>query len=367
MPERTDCLVVGAGVIGLACARALALRGLSVVVTEAADAVGTATSSRNSGVIHGGLYYPTGSRKATLCVAGRQQLYAYCADRGIAHRRTGKFIVAATADEIPLLEGYLATGIANGVEGLQWLLPPAVARLEPAVQCARALYSPDTGIVDSHAFLLSLQADLEAAGGTVALRSPVARVTRAGDGFDAWLAGADGPALRAARLVNAAGLGAVALARAIEGLDPAHVPAAHHARGHYYALAGKSPFTRLIYPVADRGGLGIHVTLDLAGQVRFGPDVQWCEGIDYRFDESTRAAFVTAIRRYYPGLDPSRLQPAFVGIRPKLAGPGEPAADFRIDTAREHGMSGLINLFGIESPGLTAALALAGLVADEIA
>jgi L-2-hydroxyglutarate oxidase LhgO len=367
MPQQTDCLVVGAGAIGLACARALALRGLAVVVAEAADGAGTATSSRSSEVIHAGLYYPTGSLKARLCVAGRQLLYAYCADRGIAHRRIGKFIVAVTPGEIPLLEEYLATGIANGVEELQWLMPPAVARLEPAVRCTLALYSPATGIFDSHAFLQSLQADLEAAGGTVALRSPVARVTRVGDGFDVWLADARGPALRTRRLVNAAGLGAAALARAIEGLDPLQVPAIHHARGHYYALTGTSPFTRLIYPVADQAGLGIHVTLDLAGQARFGPDVQWCDGVDYTFDGSTREAFAAAIRRYFPGLDLARLQPAYTGIRPRLAGPGAPAADFRIDSAREHGVAGLINLFGIESPGLTAALAIGGLVAEQLA
>lgn len=361
-----DAIVVGAGAAGLACARALALRGLHVLVAEAADAVGTGASSRNSGVIHSGLYYPPGSFKARLCVDGRRQLYEYLTARGIAHRRTGKFIVAVTPDEIPFLEQYLATGRANGVEGLQWFMPQAMARLEPAVSCARALYSPETGIFDTHAYLLALQSDLEAAGGSVALHSPVVRVTRAGNDLDVWLADADAPALRARRLVNAAGPGAVALAEAIEGLDPALVPTAHFARGRYYALGGPAPFTRLIYPVAGPAGLGIHVTLDLAGQVLFGPDVEWIGGVDYHFDDGARDAFAVAIRRYYPGLDPARLRPAYTGIRAKIAGPGDPAADFRVDGPERHGIPGLVNLFGIESPGLTASLALGELVAGIV-
>lgn len=362
-----DCVVVGAGAIGLACARALALRGLQVLVAEAAGAIGTGASSRSSGVIHAGLYYPMGSLKARLCVDGRHQLYAYLAARGIAHRRTGKFIVAATPEEIPVLEQYLATGRANGVEGLQWFMPQAMARLEPAVCCARALYSPETGIFDTGAYLLALQADLEAAGGSVALHSPVARVTRARDGLEVWIAGADAPAVRTPWLVNAAGLGAVALARSTEGLDHARVPPAYFARGRYYVLGGPAPFTRLIYPVAGHAGLGIHVTLDLAGQVLFGPDVEWIAGVDYGFDDGARDALVAAIRRYYPGLDPARLRPAHTGIRTKIAGPGEPPADFRIDGPEDHGIPGLVNLFGIESPGLTASLALGQLVAGLVA
>ncbi|MBL8224209.1 MAG: FAD-dependent oxidoreductase [Chromatiales bacterium] len=361
-----DCVVVGAGAAGLACARALALRGQHVLVAEAAGAVGTGASSRNSGVIHAGLYYPAASLKARLCVEGRRLLYEYLAARGIAHRRTGKFIVAASPDEIPVLEQYLATGQASGVEGLQWFMPPAMARLEPAVHCILALYSPETGIFDTHGYLLALQADLEAAGGSVALHSAVVRVTRAGNEMEVWLAGADAPAVRARRVVNAAGLGAVALARSVEGLDPALVPTAYFARGRYYALGGPAPFTRLIYPVAGPAGLGIHVTLDLAGQVRFGPDVEWIDGVDYAFDDGARDAFVAAIRRYYPGLDPARLRPAHAGIRAKIAGPGEPAADFRIDGPGHHGIPGLVNLFAIESPGLTASLALGHLVADLV-
>ena len=362
-----DCVVVGAGAVGFACARALARRGLQVLVAEAAGAIGTGASSRHSGVMHAGIYYPAGSLKARLCVAGRRELAAYLEARGIAWRRTGKFIIAATADEIPVLEEYLARGQANGVEGLQWFMPPAMARLEPAVHCVLALYSPETGIFDSHAYLRALQADLEAAGGSVALHSPVVRVTRAGGGFDLWLAGADAPAVRTSRLINAAGPGAVALARSIEGLAPAQLPRAYFARGRYYALGGPAPFTRLIYPVADGAGLGIHVTPDLAGQVRFGPDVEWIDGVDYRFDDGARAAFVAAIRRYYPGLDPDRLRPAYTGVRAKIAGPGEPAADFRVDGPGDHGIPGLVNLFGIESPGLTASLALGTLAAGLVA
>ena len=366
MTDVADCVVVGAGAVGLAVARELAGRGLAPVVVEAAGATGTGTSSRSSEVIHAGIYYPTGSLKARLCVAGRHALYAYCRARGIAHRRTGKFIVATEPAEIPVLERYLATGTANGVEGLQWFMPEAVARLEPAVRCARALYSPETGIFDSHAFVLALQADVEARGGSVALHSAVERVTRHGDAFEVWLAGADAPSVRTPRLVNAAGHGAPALARCIEGLDPEAQPVARYARGHYYTLGGPSPFTRLVYPVAGSAGLGIHVTLDLGGQARFGPDVQWIDGLDYAFNEATRATFTAAIRRYYPGLDETRLRPAYTGIRPKITGPGEPAADFRVDGPADHGQAGLVNLFGIESPGLTAALALAGLVADRL-
>jgi L-2-hydroxyglutarate oxidase LhgO len=361
-----DCVVVGAGAVGLACARALALRGQQVLVAEVAGAVGSGASSRNSGVIHAGLYYPAGSLKARLCVNGRRQLYGYLATRGIAHRRTGKFILAAGPDEIPVLEQYLATGQANGVEGLQWFMPPAMARLEPAIECILALYSPDTGIFDTRAYLLALQADLEAAGGSVALHSPVARVTRAGGDLEVWLAGTDAPALRARRVVNAAGPGAVALARSVEGLDPDRIPTAYFARGCYYALGGPAPFTRLIYPVAGQAGLGIHVTLDLEGRALFGPDVEWIDGVDYAFEDGARDAFVAAIRRYYPGLDPARLRPAYTGIRAKIAGPGGPAVDFRVDGPDDHGIPGLVNLFGVESPGLTASLALGELVADLV-
>ena len=357
--ETVDCVVIGAGVIGLAVARTLANRGLEVVVVETAVAIGTETSSRNSEVIHAGIYYPVGSLKASLCVAGRRLLYAYCEEKGIRHRRIGKLIVATTEAEIPILEKYLAQARANGVDDLAWVEQAEAARLEPQVRCVRALHSPSTGIIDSHEYLLALQGDLEAKGGQVALNSRVTRVERRGDVFEIATDDAVAVAIRCRKLVNAAGLQAQSVARTIEGLPAASIPPQHLARGHYYTLSGKSPFSRLVYPVAETGGLGIHVTLDLAGTTRFGPDVQWLDAIDYRFNPDTRDSFATAIRRYYPDLDDTRLQPSYTGIRPKLSGPGEPAADFVIQGEDQHGVPGLVNLYGIESPGLTAALALA--------
>ena len=354
-----DCVVIGAGVIGLAIGRALAMRGLEVVVVEAASAIGTETSSRNSEVIHAGIYYPVGTLKARLCVAGRRLLYAYCEEKGIRHRRIGKLIVATTDAEIPILEKYLAQARANGVVDLAWVEQDEAARLEPYVSCVRALHSPSTGIIDSHEYLLALQGDLEANGGQVVFNSRVTRVDRRDNVFEVATGDSPTPAISCRRLVNAAGLHAQDVALRIEGVPVASIPQQHLARGHYYTLSGKSPFSRLVYPVAETGGLGIHVTLDLAGTARFGPDVQWLDTIDYSFNPDTQTRFATAIRRYYPDLDDARLQPSYTGIRPKLSGPGEPAADFVIHGEDQHGVPGLVNLYGIESPGLTAALALA--------
>ena len=354
-----DCVVIGAGVLGLAVGRALANRGLEVVVVEAANAIGTETSSRNSEVIHAGIYYPVGSLKARLCVAGRQLLYRYCEAKGIGHRRVGKLIVASSDAEIPTLERYLAQARANGVDDLAWVEQSEAAQLEPHVRCVRALHSPSTGIIDSHEYLLALRGDLEAKGGQVVLNSRVTGIGRRGAVFEITTSEAATPAIRCRRLVNAAGLHAQDVARTIEGLPAASIPPRHLARGHYYTLSGKSPFRRLVYPVAEAGGLGIHVTLDLAGTARFGPDVQWLDAIDYSFNPDTRDRFAAAIRRYYPDLDDGRLQPSYTGIRPKLSGPGEPAADFVIQAEDAHSVPGLVNLYGIESPGLTAALALA--------
>ena len=360
--DSIDSVVIGAGVIGLAVGRALALAGREVVVVEAASAIGTETSSRNSEVIHAGIYYPTGSLKARLCVAGRERLYAYCAAKGIRHQRIGKLIVATTGAEVPILDRYLAQARANGVTDLAWVDGDEARRLEPAVTCVRALHSPSTGIIDSHEYLLALQGDLEAAGGMVVLNAPVTRVTREGAGYLISAGHDAAPAIRCRQLINAAGLHAQAVAATIEGLPAAKIPARHLARGHYYTLSGKSPFKRLVYPVAETGGLGIHVTLDLAGGARFGPDVQWLDEIDYRFNPDTQARFAHAIRRYWPDLNEGRLQPGYTGIRPKLSGPGEPAADFLLQGPAMHGLPGVVNLYGIESPGLTAALALA----DEV-
>lgn len=358
--ERVDCIVAGAGVVGLAVARELAMSGREVLVLEAQDAVGTQASSRNSEVLHAGIYYPRGSLKARLCVAGRGLLYAYCAARGIQHNRTGKIIVATEQAQVRDLERYKAQANANGVDDLAWLSSSQVLGFEPEVRCVCALYSPSTGIVDSRALLLALQADVEAAGGTVVLGTAVHAVRQAGAGFEVEAAGTR---VVCRQFVNSAGLQASELARRIEGLPPERIPATYLARGHYFALQGRAPFRHLVYPVAEKAGLGIHVTLDLGGAARFGPDVQWIDTIDYRFDESRRAAFAAAIRRYYPALDESRLVPAYTGIRAKIAGPGEPPADFIVQGPGAHGIAGLVNLFGIESPGLTACLAIAQAVA----
>ena len=362
--DTVDAVVIGAGLIGLAVGRALANRGLEVIVVEAAGAIGTETSSRNSEVIHAGIYYEPGSLKARLCVSGRQMLYRYCEAKGIGHRRIGKLIVATTDADVPVLEKYLARARANGVDDLAWVEQAEAARLEPHVRCVRALHSPSTGVIDSHEYLLALQGDLEARRGQVALNSPVTRVRRRGEVFEIFVGESANPAVRCHQLVNAAGLHAQRVAEAIEGLPAASIPRQYLARGHYYTLSGRSPFNRLVYPVAEAGGLGIHVTLDLAGTARFGPDVQWLTAIDYSFNHDTRAKFIAAIRRYYPELDESRLLPGYTGIRPKLSGPGETAADFMIQREPDHGVRGLVNLYGIESPGLTAALALADAVAD---
>ncbi len=364
--DRVDAVVVGAGVIGLAVGRALALRGLETLVLESANAIGTGTSSRNSEVIHAGLYYPTGSLKARLCVAGKQALYAYCAARGVAHRRCGKLVVVADAAQHAKLVALQARARANGVDGdddTQLLSRDEALAMEPALQCSAALWSPSTGIVDSHGLMLALQADLEAAGGLVALASPVERVVCGSARHRVQAAGTE---VEARFVVNAAGLGACALAQRTEGLAPAFQPRGRFSKGNYFSLSGRAPFSRLIYPVApDTAGLGVHLTLDLGGQARFGPDVQWLDegtteqALDYRVDPRRGDSFYAEVRRYWPALPDGALQPAYSGVRPKLGGPHEAASDFRIDGPAEHGVPGLVNLLGIESPGLTACLALA--------
>ena len=365
--DKLDCVVIGGGIVGLAVARRLALAGREVVVLEAEDAVCTHTSSRNSEVIHAGIYYPQGSLKARLCVEGRRQLYAYCAERGVAHQRLGKLIVACTEAEVGKLHQLEAGGRANGVNDLERLTAAEVARLEPAVQAVAGLLSPSSGIVDSHRFAAALQADLEAAGGMVVCRSRVTGVDVTGDGFALTLDEADRFAAASRTLVNAAGLWAGALAGSIRGFPGELVPRLYLAKGHYFVLQGKSPFRRLIYPMPVDGGLGVHLTLDTQGTARFGPDVAWVDSIDYRFDDSRKKAFVEAIRRYWPELDPGQLSAGYTGIRPKLGGPGMPAADFMIQGPEVHGLAGLVNLFGIESPGLTAALPLGDEVLERVA
>jgi L-2-hydroxyglutarate oxidase LhgO len=355
---RVDCVVAGAGVVGIAVARALALAGREVVVLEQAAAIGTGTSSRNSEVIHAGIYYPTGSLKARLCVAGKVALYDYCAERGVAHRRLGKIIVAVTDDERAALERHYARAAANGVAELQWLTAAEVAELEPGIRCVRGLLSPSTGIIDTHEYMLALRGDLEAAGGEIVLKTPVDRVVAGDGGLRVHVGGAAPAHLDADIFINAAGLHAPELGRRVAGLAPRHVPKAFFAKGHYYALSGKAPFSHLVYPLATQGSLGVHVTLDMTGAARFGPDITWVNDEDYAFDDSRRPGVIDAIRRYYPALDATRLQPAYTGIRPKIAGPGEESADFIVQGPAEHGVPGLVSLFGIESPGLTASLAI---------
>jgi L-2-hydroxyglutarate oxidase LhgO len=361
--DRVECVVVGAGVIGLAVARALATAGREVLVLERSRAIGTGTSSRNSEVVHGGLYYTPGSLKARLCVSGRRLLHAYCAERGIAQRKLGKFVVGTRPEHEAKLAQILATAQANGVENIDWIEPRAAMAAEPALRCLAALHSRETGIVDSHGLMLALQGDLERAGGTIAFDAPLERATRAGGQWRLATGGTEPFALACDWLVNCAGLQAQDVAATIEPLPASKVPRLVLARGCYFALPGRAPFSRLIYPVPVDGGLGVHLTLDLAGQARFGPDVEWIDRIDYTVDPARAAPFYAEIREYWPQLPDGVLQPAYAGIRPKLSGPGEPARDFVIDGPQAHGVPGLVNLFGIESPGLTACLAIGAEVA----
>ena len=355
--EDIEAVVIGAGVVGLAVARELALGGRDTLILEAAERIGSGISARSSEVIHAGLYYPPGSLKARLCVAGRERLYAFCAKHAVAHRRCGKLIVATAAAQLALA-AIAASARGNGVE-LLMLEGSEARRLEPELACEAALHSPLTGIIDSQGLMLALLAEAEAHGAILSTRSEVTRVVLESGGAVLGVNGCE-PALRARILVNCAGLQAPSLARRMEGLArPEHLPQAYFARGNYFALQGRAPFRRLIYPLPGPEGLGIHLTLDLAGQARFGPDVEWLEEPDYHVDPQRAARFISAIRAYWPGIAPEALTPAYAGVRPKIVGPGEPAADFRIDDAGVHGVAGLVNLFGIESPGLTASLALA--------
>jgi L-2-hydroxyglutarate oxidase LhgO len=355
--EDIEAVVIGAGVVGLAVARELALSGRDTLILEAAARIGSGISARSSEVIHAGLYYPAGSLKARLCVAGRERLYAFCRKRAVAHRRCGKLIVATEAAQRPALEAIAERARSNEVE-LQMLEGTEARRLEPELACEAALHSPLTGIIDSQGLMLALLAEAEAHGATLSTRSEVTRVVLESAGAVLGVNGCE-PALRTRILVNCAGLEAPAVARRMEGLQHERLPQAYFARGNYFALQGRAPFRRLIYPLPGADGLGIHLTLDLAGQARFGPDVEWLETPDYDVNPQRAASFITAIRAYWPALAPEALTPAYAGVRPKIVGPGEPAADFRIDDAGVHGVAGLVNLFGIESPGLTASLALA--------
>ncbi|RJT42553.1 NAD(P)/FAD-dependent oxidoreductase [Mesorhizobium waimense] len=356
-----DCVVAGAGVVGLAIARALALSGREVLVVEKAADIGTGTSSRNSEVIHAGIYYAPGSLKARLCVEGRERLYAYCRERNIGHARTGKLIVAVEAAQLDRLQTIRANAQRSGVDDLELLTHVEAEGLEPQLNCAGALLSPSTGIVDSHALMLSLRGDAEAAGASFAFLTTVAAAVVEADGVQIRTLDASGEPfeLKAGAFVNAAGLDAQALAGRIEGFPQGLIPQQWLARGNYFALSGRSPFSRLIYPVPVDGGLGVHLTLDLGGSARFGPDVEWIDHVDYTVDPGRADSFYGEIRRYWPGLADDALLPAYAGVRPKLSGPGQPAADFVLQGPADHGAGGIVNLFGIESPGLTASLAIA--------
>ena len=357
--ETVDAVVVGAGVIGLAVARCLALAGREVLILEAEARFGTQTSSRNSEVIHAGLYYPTGSRKARLCVRGKELLYQYCVERGVAHRRIGKLLIATDEEELPALASYAQRAEANGVP-LQPLTAAEIRRLEPAVRAVAGLYSESTGILDSHGLMLALLGDAEQAGATLVTHTPVtgARIEPGGIMVET---GGDAPfALRCRSLINAAGLYAQDLARRTIGFPAERIPPTFYAKGHYFTLSARAPFQHLVYPMPDRASLGIHVTLDLGGQCKFGPDVSgWPATPDYAFEPGLEDLFYRAIRRYYPDLPDGALQPGYTGIRPKVTGPTEAAGDFIIQGPATHRVVGLVNLFGIESPGLTACLALA--------
>jgi L-2-hydroxyglutarate oxidase LhgO len=357
--ECIDSVVVGAGVVGLAVARVLALAGREVLVLEAAEGIGTETSSRNSEVIHAGIYYPPGSLMARTCVAGKLALYRYCAEHGVPHSNCGKLIVATSDDEASQLAGISARAAANGVADLRMLSAAEAMALEPNLRCTAALLSPSTGIVDSHGFMLALQGDAEKAGAVFAVHSPVIAGRASATAIELDVGGAEPMTLACNLLVNSAGLHAPALARAITGMPAELIPTAYYAKGNYFTLSGRSPFSRLIYPVPVPGGLGVHLTIDLGGQARFGPDVEWIDGIDYTVDPARADVFYDAVRKYWPGLKDGALQPGYSGIRPKIVPPSVARQDFVVQGPEAHRIPGLINLFGIESPGLTASLALA--------
>ena len=363
--DKVDCIVIGAGVVGLAVARALAIEGREVMVLEAANAIGTGTSSRNSEVIHAGIYYPQASLKARLCVSGKHLLYAYCAQRGVGYNRCGKLLVATHASQVPQLQSIIAKAAANGVHDLVLLTREQAQAMEPQLECVAAIHSPSTGIVDSHALMLSLQGDMENAGGILVTNVTVALINIGLAAIE--VIASDGTELATNTLINAAGLNAPAVASCIQGLHARHVPPTYWAKGSYFSLSGKSPFSRLIYPVPQAAGLGVHLTIDLGGQAKFGPDVEWVDSPeDLAVNPSRGDAFYAEVRKYWPALKDGALQPSYAGIRAKLQGPDQAAGDFVIQGEAVHGVAGLVNLFGIESPGLTSSLAIGEYVSQML-
>ncbi|MEK1886679.1 MAG: NAD(P)/FAD-dependent oxidoreductase [Phyllobacterium sp.] len=367
--ERVECVIAGGGVIGLAIARALALRGIETLIVEAAETIGTGTSSRNSEVIHAGIYYPQGSLKARLCLAGKGALYAFAESHGVAHKRCGKLIVATNDDQIGTLATIAARARANGVDDLQQLSASEAKRREPDLACNGALLSPSTGIIDSHGLMLALLGEAQENGAAIAFRTRVVAGEANGDGLRLETIDAESDRhyeLQTSIFINACGLDAPALASKIVGLPREFVPRTRFAKGNYFSATGRTPFKHLIYPVPEEGGLGVHLTLDLDGRMRFGPDVEWVEGVDYSVDPRRADGFYNEIRKYWPELPDVVLQPAYCGIRPKLVTGGEPVTDFVIDGPSTHGVKGLANLFGIESPGLTSCLAIAKHVSEIV-
>ena len=359
-------LVIGAGVVGLAVARAAALKGHDVIVAEAEPAIGTITSSRNSEVIHAGMYYPTGTLRAQHCVSGRRMLYEFCSSHGVPHRKCGKLVVATTEAEVDKIHAILKQGGINGVEGLEIIGGNAARALEPELACLGALLSPETGIIDGHRYMLALRGDLEDAGGAIAVNTPVTGAMRKGGQWAVTFGGQEGGTFEFDAIANCAGLRAQSVARGIEDYPAARVPRLVLGKGNYFSYAGRPVFSRLIYPTPIVGGLGVHVTLDLAGRMRFGPDVEWVDEINYDVDPTRSASFYARIRTYWPGLPDGALSPDYSGIRPKLGGPNEPQADFMIDTPAQHGVPGLVQMFGIESPGLTSSLSLGEYVTQAL-
>jgi L-2-hydroxyglutarate oxidase LhgO len=368
MTADIDCIVLGAGVVGLAIARELAISGRDVLIVEKADAIGTGTSSRNSEVIHAGIYYPRGSLKAQLCVRGKHMLYAYCKEKGIPHKQLGKLIVSATPEQTQQLAGIAERARQNGVGDLYQISGNQARELEPALVCDAALVSPSTGIVDSHALMLALQGDAENHGANCVFHTELlaGKVLESGL-FELHFGGQEPMSLTARTVINSAGLSAPAVAGKLQGLAAEHVPTAYFCKGSYFTLSGRSPFSRLIYPMPDQAGLGVHLTLDLGGQAKFGPDTQWIDGEDYTLNPQRADVFYDAVRSYWPQLPDGALNPGYTGIRPKIVGPGSAAADFVISGPATHGIGGLVNLFGIESPGLTSSLALAQTVRAVLA
>ncbi|MGO1120183.1 NAD(P)/FAD-dependent oxidoreductase [Rhodovibrionaceae bacterium A322] len=367
MIERVQTVVVGAGVVGLAVARALAMSGREVIILESEEAIGTITSSRNSEIIHAGIYYPTGSLKALACVAGKQKLYDFCDSHGVPYKRCGKLIVATSKEQLETLEGIKQKAAANRVEDLRWMTQAEIADAEPAITVEGALHSPSTGLVDTHSLMLAYQGDAEDHGAMLALHAPVLRGVVENDGIRLEVGGEYPMTLKAEELVNAAGLNAAKLTGSLENFPDAHLPTYYFAKGNYFTLQGKSPFNGPIYPVPEAAGLGVHVTVDMGGQARFGPDVEWVENPeDYDVDPRRADSFYEAVRRYWPDLQDGAILPGYSGMRPKLQSPTGGAVDFRIDGPALHGVPGLVNMFGIESPGLTASLDLADRVLESL-